>query len=248
MVAEILFKSLVLIAAVVRGYEFPEAFKRCRMNDKDFEICLAKTIENAFQLIGSSGIPSLSLPSIDPIQITSLEIGAGTSAVNLVQKYKDVKVYGFSKNKVEEAHMDFDKKILTFTTLYPELRQEGKYSVNGKILVIPVFGTGDSVIQLMDPRIVHTVVFKELTKNGKKHFHVEDYKLGISIKGAHYDFQNLFDGDKKLADNILKVINENWNVIFEDVRAGVETAYSAVCKAMANRLFDTVPVDDIFLK
>lgn len=49
------------------------------------------------------GISSLSLPSIDPLEIASVEIGAGTSAVNLVQKYRDIKILGFSDCTVEDA-------------------------------------------------------------------------------------------------------------------------------------------------
>ncbi|CAH1159731.1 unnamed protein product [Phaedon cochleariae] len=242
--ASIYFIALLIVAA--NAYEFPASFKRCQLND--METCLATTIQDDLKLIGSSGISSLNIPSIEPLKIPAIEIGAGSTAVNLVQKYSDVNVHGFSQCKVETANLNIDKKTLTFTAIYPEIRQEAKYSLNGKILVIPVHGSGDSVIRLKEATFVHTITFKEMMKKGKKLFHVEDYKLSITIKGAHYDFRNLFDGDKNLADNILKVINENWNVIFDDVKHGVESSYAAVFKALANKVFDNIPMDDIFLK
>ncbi|CAH1159732.1 unnamed protein product [Phaedon cochleariae] len=245
---DILFKFVILIAVVVHGYEFPENFKRCETDDKNLDTCLASTIQNAFQLIGTSGITSLGLPSIDPLKVSSLEIGAGSSAVNLVQKYKNARVYGLTKTKVTSAHLDLDKKVLTFTLVHPEMRQEAEYSLNGKILVFPMYGSGDSVLLFKEPTFDHTITFKEHTKNGKRYFHVETYKLNIAIKGAKYDFENLFDGDKNLAESILKVVNENWDVIFGDVKSGVENAYATVFKSIARKFFNTIPVDEIFLK
>nr|XP_023030123.1 circadian clock-controlled protein-like [Leptinotarsa decemlineata] len=239
---------LAVTATLIYGYQFPDAFKRCHFSDPNLDSCLDSTIENAFQIIGGSGIAALNLPPIDPAKFTSIVIGAGTSAVNLVQNYHDVKVIGFSKIKVKDSHYDSQKNTLEFSSLHPEIRQEAKYDINGKILVIPVFGKGDSIITLRDVTIVHTVTFEKKTKNNRAHLTVKSYDMKITIKGAHFDFRNLFNGNEKLSDNIHKVVNENWNVIYEDVREGVQKAYGEAFKLVTNEFFEKIPVDEIFLK
>ncbi|CAG9819739.1 unnamed protein product [Phaedon cochleariae] len=222
-------------------------FNRCHINDKDLDRCLATTIENAIKTIGSYGIPTMNLPSVDPVKIASVEISAGTTAVNLVQKYSDVKIYGLSDISVDSAHLDLNGKILSFTTYHPEIRQEAKYSINGKIFVVPVRGKGNSKILLYEPSLKHTLRFKGETRNNMEYFSIANYTLNISIRGAHLEFQNLFDGDEELAQNILKIINDNWDMMFDDVREDVEKSSAEVCKMLAKNLFDSVPVDQIFL-
>lgn len=46
--------------------------------------------------------------------------------------------------------LDLDKKVLTFTMHLPKLVQKAKYEVDGKIMVMPIFGKGDSVISLCE--------------------------------------------------------------------------------------------------
>lgn len=95
--------------------------------------------------------------------------------------------------------------------------------------------------------IDHTLIFEEGTKNDELHFEIESYKISVSPSGAQYDFDNLFNGDKQLAANILKVMNDNWKEIFDDVKEGLESSYSEIFKAVASRLFNAVPLHEIFL-
>lgn len=49
------------------------------------------------------GIHSLGLPRIDPVDIPEVHIGEGASAVNLVQNYYDIELYGVRDAKVSSA-------------------------------------------------------------------------------------------------------------------------------------------------
>lgn len=39
---------------------------------------------------------------------------------------------------------DFEKGILSFITKHPTITQAAKYNITGKILVLPVYGNGES--------------------------------------------------------------------------------------------------------
>lgn len=94
----------------------------------------------------------------------------------------------------------------------------------------------------------HIITFKEQQKEGKTFWLVDVYKLGMSITGAHFDYTNLFNGNKLLGDNMLKVMNDNWKDVSEGLIGGLEEAYGIILKAMANQLFEKVPIDEIFPK
>ncbi|CAH2009117.1 unnamed protein product [Acanthoscelides obtectus] len=242
---------MILLCAcfvTVQSDKFPGSIKRCHLKDSNLDDCLTEGIQKTYELLGKGPINAISLVGIEPILIDKVVIGAGTSAVHLDQHYENVKLHGFSKSKVSKVHMDWAKKTLEYETLSPLVTQKADYDLNGKIMVFPVYGKGESTIKLSDVTMEHAVKFKEETKGGKKYLIVDSYTLKININGAHYDFQNLFDGDKLLADNILTVINENWKEVFDDVRSGIEGAYSEVCKHIANGLFTHIPYNEIFLE
>lgn len=50
-----------------------------------------------------AGIKSLNLPSIEPTVVSKIVIGKGSSAVNLVQNYFDIKLYGLSTQKIQDS-------------------------------------------------------------------------------------------------------------------------------------------------
>ncbi|CAH1099244.1 unnamed protein product [Psylliodes chrysocephalus] len=239
--------SLIFFISVYTSYcfNFANRFKVCQRNDPELDACLADAIERGFELLGSSGLPALKVPSIDPLKVNQITIGAGTNAVNLVQNYFDATISGLSKLKVKNAHFDFDKKILSFISTHTKVKQDAKYDINGKILVLPVYGKGDTTIIFDDAVLHHYIHFKEEIKNDQTYLKVIDYNGTLSVGKAHFDFQNLFNGDKVLGDNILRVINDNWMVIFEDVKEGIEKSFSQVFKAIATEFFSRITLNTL---
>lgn len=94
----------------------------------------------------------------------------------------------------------------------------------------------------------HVIHLDKENKGNKQYFKVKLYTVKFTISGAHYDFQNLFNGDKRLGDNILKVINDNWNAIFEDINDGINKSYSKVFETIAKVFFSKIPIDNMFPK
>lgn len=49
------------------------------------------------------GLPEYNIPKLDPIEIPEINIGTKGSAVEVLQKYTDVKVTGFSNATVSKT-------------------------------------------------------------------------------------------------------------------------------------------------
>lgn len=85
-------------------------------------------------------------------------------------------------------------------------------------------------------------------ENDKTYFFVDDLKLTIRITDrAVFDYQNLFNGDQLLSQNMHNVANSNWNVIMDDTIESVEYAYGLVAAEIVKTLFNVIPLESIFL-
>lgn len=85
-------------------------------------------------------------------------------------------------------------------------------------------------------------------KKGKKYMKIVDYKVSIVPERMVFKFDNLFNGNQRLGDEINRVVNENWDAVFNDVKANYDESFGLIFKDLANRVFGRVPFDEIFLK
>nr|CAI5816826.1 unnamed protein product [Callosobruchus analis] len=125
-------------------------------------------------------------------------------------------------HKLKNGNVDFNEKKLYARSITPSLRLQGHYTMAGKVLLLPIVGDGECNITL-------------------------NYTITLTPEKMTYQFDNLFDGDQALGDNINKVLNENWSEVFEDVREGYEKGIGAIFHNLGNRVFSVVPLDEIYL-
>lgn len=93
----------------------------------------------------------------------------------------------------------------------------------------------------------HTLTCEPYEKKGKQYLRIKDYKVTILPEKMTFNFENLFNGDKRLGDEINKVINENWEAIFNDVRSSYEESFGLIFKDLGNRVFSRVPYNELFI-
>ncbi|RZB39794.1 JHBP domain containing protein, partial [Asbolus verrucosus] len=124
--------------------------------------------------------------------------------------------------------LDLEKKTASLDFDFPEIKIQAEYDVNGKILLLPVYGKGPATINLEHVSGTVTFHFEEYEKKGKKFLKVAASELTLNPKLVRFNFENLFDGDKALGDNINKVLNENWEEVFKDIQTNYEEAFNQI--------------------
>ncbi|RZC33108.1 JHBP domain containing protein, partial [Asbolus verrucosus] len=87
---------ILSLAAVCLGAKLPPTFKRCKKDSSDADRCLSAAVEDALRRL-TAPFDDVGLPSLDPLDVPALTIGAGTGPVGVEQKFKDLKLYGFTK-------------------------------------------------------------------------------------------------------------------------------------------------------
>ncbi|XP_018570242.1 protein takeout [Anoplophora glabripennis] len=238
---------LLTAAAATDAAKLPSNFGRCSKSDPKMPECLRANVEDAIQKL-KDGSSELGLKRFEPLDIPELIIGEGKGPVNVVQHFKDVELYGLTGSKVQRVNFDFDKKEMHARSITPELRLQGQYSMKGRILLLPIVGSGPCNVTLINTKINHTLIAEPFEKKGRTYWSFKDYTVTLRPERVIFKFDNLFDGDSRLGDEINKVLNDNWDEVFTDVREGYEKSFGLIFHGLANRVFTRVALSDIFLE
>ncbi|KAF2900828.1 hypothetical protein ILUMI_05367 [Ignelater luminosus] len=243
----VLFLFAALVLNVCKAGKLPPEYQKCKRDDPNFTKCLESAIQDAWGRL-ENGIPSLKVPSLHPFNVPSLTVGEGKGAVNLKQHYTNYDLYGFSKGNIEK----FNAKLtptdlkLEFEIKYPELRAEADYKFDGQILALPIVGDGKCVIKMLNPFVKAEIEFETFERKGEKYLKVKKIKLKIVPEKMVAKFENLFNGNAELGDTMNRLINENWQVLFEDIEGPITESTEVVLADYTDRFLSKVPYDELF--
>ncbi|XP_030762874.1 circadian clock-controlled protein-like [Sitophilus oryzae] len=217
----------------------------CKSTEKDFKNCLKKSAQEII-LLSKNDIPEFDLPSLAVYKTPSVTIQAGIGAVDLVQHYKNVEIYGVTDAVVNDAYFDKDKKIFGLTLTIPKYTQKADYTIEGKLLSVPVVGSGPSILEFDNLQMKNVLHLEEYPRDGKTYYKVKSYDLDLSTTKLYSHFDNMFNGNKLLGDNINKLLNDEWEVVFQDTKSAIENAVKAIIQPYIQHFFDKVPADELF--
>lgn len=128
----------------------------------------------------------------------------------------------------------------------PKISIIGKYKVNGRVLVLPIQGEGNSRLQFDDANLVVRYKPKTVEKKGKKYIQTERFQLDFDTSRLHINLENLFNGDKRLGDNMNQFLNTNWRDILNELKPAITYAVEEILKGIINRIFMKVPYEEVF--
>ncbi|KAK9504722.1 hypothetical protein O3M35_010989 [Rhynocoris fuscipes] len=205
--------------------------------------CLKGAIENAIHELGD-GNPSLGVLPMDPFHFDAITINQGTGPVSIKLDYSDLDVTGLKNIKVNVVRNDWQQMDIE-TVIPTQLVLEGKYRIDGKVLVLPISGTGHCKIIFDNYKAKSHLKFKEFEKNGKQYYELSAFDFDFDADNVHIQFDNLFNGDKALGDNMNAFLNENWREILQELKPAISRAFGAAFREVGNRVFSKVPINDI---
>ncbi|KAJ3651220.1 hypothetical protein Zmor_017271 [Zophobas morio] len=242
MAGKLLISICVLITLCICA-EIP--IKKCQRKDSNFNKCLVGAIEHVLSK-STSPIKEIGIPTLEPLAVPSLTIGAGSGAVAFDQNYKKLKLTGISTVKCSKADVNFSTKTLFLECKSPLVRLNFDYEIHGKILLLPIFGKGPGSMDLENVGLQLTFNLEEQEKKGKKHYKVASQKFVLNPQLVKFKLENLFDGDKALGDNINQVLNDNWSEVLADVKPSYEEAFGKIFSSIFNNVLGKMSTTEIF--
>nr|XP_021181709.2 circadian clock-controlled protein daywake [Helicoverpa armigera] len=230
---------LLFLCAVVNVLSDPAiTLSRCQANDDE---CVTNAVNAAYPLILDEN-PDVGAESLDPMYQPEIE---GNLSI-LKFKLFNTTITGFKKCAVESAKYDDEKQTLHLDAACGGFTLSGQYDINGRLIILPVEGTGDYSLITRKYRLIIDLDLKTITgKDGKSYKIVKSFKLEAEpLEPVVYDFRNLFNGQKDLADAVLKFANENWKEVAHEVQSPVFVANVKKIVKNANKYLKSIPIDE----
>ncbi|XP_052890841.1 uncharacterized protein LOC128299042 [Anopheles moucheti] len=187
------------------------------------------------------GIPELDIPSIDPIHLGDLIVAESVPGQGVSISAKDIKAYGPSNFKLKKLTVVEYGKIYSFELELPHLYVEGRYVVDGRILLLPVKGSGKFTGNFTQG--IGSVRIKGDRKriNGKDHLSLAKLDIKIRVSDGRIKLENLFGGDRVLGEIINETINQNFNLLSTELIPLIEKALQRIFKRTGNKILERFP-------
>lgn len=103
--------------------------------------CVKDSIESLRPRL-SKGIPELSIPPCEPLDIPKISLTQSAGPITLKSEYTNIKIYGPSKFQLKGIKVDPIKDTFRLKLWFPELQMKSNYKIQGKILMMPLRGAG----------------------------------------------------------------------------------------------------------
>ncbi|XP_055625556.1 protein takeout [Toxorhynchites rutilus septentrionalis] len=229
--------------------ELPTTFQRCKQKDPNFEGCIVNAINGALRLM-KNGLPEFGILPLDPLLVNSLSIEQGSSSpINLKQEFQNVKLNNLVNSTVTKFVVDLERFVIRAEAITPHMEFVGDYTMDGRVLLLPVTGRGFSNVTLRELGTTHELIGEPVKKKGETYMRINKYNVKFdNPKLMTVLFTNLFNGDKALGDAMNKVLNDNWQLMFNELQGAYEDTFGYIFRDITNKLFLKVPLNKIFLE
>ncbi|XP_017052726.1 protein takeout isoform X2 [Drosophila ficusphila] len=246
--ALVLLFGCALISVPGHASDLPSGIEKCAITD---EQCLVNGVNYVLRNYAQSGIKQLGLIPLDPLHIKKFKIARNPhSPVNIDLSFHEVDLLGLQQavaKRVSGFKSDLGHPIELVMSV-PEIVVKGPYSVDGRVLILPITGKGNAEIKLMKTKVRALIKFRRVSKGDHQTFaEVVDIKVDIDPAHVTYHLENLFNGQKDLSENMHVLINENWQDIFTELKPGIGEAFALIAKAVLDRIFGKLPLEQLFL-
>jgi len=106
--------------------------KVCNRTDPNQDDCFKGMFEGVFPLI-AKGVPELAIEPFEPLHINKISVARNSGqVVTLNGSFDNLKIRGPSNTTVKRAHLDLEKKLLSFDLEIPKLRINASYNLKGQ--------------------------------------------------------------------------------------------------------------------
>ncbi|KAH9640854.1 hypothetical protein HF086_014440 [Spodoptera exigua] len=204
-----------------------EDFTRCRQKDSKLNECLKMAVPDALRRM-KKGIPSLSVPPMEPLHVNSINVDSGSGPVVITQMYKNIKLHGLTNTLLTLA--DLKNYRLRTDSITPKMEFIADYIMRGRILLLPIQGKGVANITMVNLVVKHDLIGEPVVRDGETYMHIKDYRV------------------KFIPQKVVLFLNSNSDLVFNELKESYEKSLSSVFQNVTNEIFDRVPMNKIFLE
>ncbi|KAJ9577451.1 hypothetical protein L9F63_005952 [Diploptera punctata] len=240
-----MYFQLLLLASCSSAATLPKApfLRPCAQDNPHFNDCALESAKYGLPIV-AKGDRSLGIPPLNPLHIPEVKVDDRSFTLTL----HDALVYGLENAIPEKIEFNFEKRNINMEFTLPVFKAISKYAIDGKFLLLPIKGDGDFNGTSINGklRVNQGYNFKKI--NGKDHMEVVDMKVTFMPQRFYLTLTNLFNGDKTLGDHMNAFLNENWKVVYEELRPTLESTFETILTSVTTSFFNAIPYEEILPK
>ncbi|XP_063224140.1 protein takeout-like [Bacillus rossius redtenbacheri] len=247
-VALALWLAALATTARAESVKLPSYLKQCSRSDPDFNGCV---LRNGIAAIPSlvHGEPKLKVPMLDPLKVEHVRLEQGDGPVGITLDLTDALVYGLKNTELKAANFDLKNKELSVDIAVKDtdLQIISKYGIKGKVLVLPINGEGDLNLTLKNFVGTYKTKYDLYKKDdGLEYIKLTDNEFNFDVSQVFFHFENLFNGDKALGDNMNVFLNENWQEVLKEIKPVVTEVVRSIISKILTQIAERVSYDNLF--
>ncbi|XP_076363899.1 uncharacterized protein LOC143253628 [Tachypleus tridentatus] len=209
-------------------------------SDPNFVSYLKEVLENLRKIM-PIGVPGAQIPVLDPFEIPdniniNVKEGVADFHLNFERKFR---IEGLSKFVVQKLDADLAKLYAEGEVVLPKLTATGRYQLDGKVLVFPLYGDGDFRIEV-DNAIAYG---RFQVKNVNNRLKVEQLNLNANADKIQIQLENLLD--PKLSPILNQIINDLGKTVFDKFQPVVMDLLGSILPPLIDKEMGKFTVDEI---
>lgn len=239
----------MLVVTTMEGVyskSLPSFIKPCKRKDPNLSKCLQANFQ-ALLKKAEKGLPDFKIPVMEPFVIPKVQLDQGSSkAITLKSTFTNLAISGLTKGQFTDLKVTLNPDPNMEVSVHiPSARIISDYEIDGKLLVVPIKGSGKCEANLTEVTGSLKLNAKYVEKKGSTFFEIVKRNLKVNAKGAHFYFDNLFQGNKELGETTNKFINENWRELYKELEPVIEKTMLSVMDYFLNLLLQDYSYDDL---
>ncbi|XP_023709338.1 protein takeout-like [Cryptotermes secundus] len=243
-----MWKAVILAAAWVRvaqtALPLPTYIKPCARSNPDFNACALRSARDSFPY-AVKGDPSFRLLPLDPMQVEQVKVEVG-GAGGLTVLMKNVHISGITDTKIEMTNFNFETRHIHHEATTPRLEVIGQYEVCGRVLQLPLSGSGNFNVTLVDTHLTYDVDYNLELIDGRRHLVPRNPETAVSPSRMHVKQIGLFKGNEMLDERTNEFLEENWKELLKELVPIMNTVFRDILFRFHTRFDSMVPFDVAF--
>ncbi|XP_049773896.1 circadian clock-controlled protein daywake-like [Schistocerca cancellata] len=236
--------AAAVACAAAAALPLPSYIKPCKINDPGLNECSLKNGREAIPSI-LKGDPKYRVPSMEPLVIS--EVSVADRGLNIT--LRNVRLHGIADIEFRSSVFDPKGKKFEWGFFLPRLQVLADYQVDGKILVLPLKGSGPANITLLDVPLTLKFEYELVKKeDGKEYLNPTKATPTFDTSRTYIQLDNLFNGDKLLGENTNMFLNENWREVTTDVGPVIAQAIAEAVRQILSGIALQVPYGQLFIQ
>ena len=233
--------ALWFVVATSLALEMPPYIKPCP-KDENFNKCAAEHGQEAIPFI-AEGDEKYNIPNMKPLKIPQVNIPNKVVTVTL----NDVEVYGLDKSQIKNMALDHENYKASVTLHIDNVNVQGKYVIDGYIMLLPISGNGGANITFENGDYTYQFDWTlEKRDDAEEYAKIKDYKVDYELGGAHFKFDNLFNGNAFLGNRMNDFINANWKYVTSIFEPTSKEMIGKICHDIITNFFEKIPYKQFF--